>query len=123
MFALLILPKIKIQKQRCYYFLIALDLHFPAIQLNLFFFFFCCYFLCCRKQTLFSSLAIFFFLLCSYQDKTCNFSWLQLLSSPLYLAFSEENIHFITDQSTISILAKTGLSQFYFPPGCIALGK
>lgn len=112
-FAFLILPKLRFRSKDIT-ILIYLSLFFPAIQLNLFFFFFNCYFLCCGNR-LFSALWPFF-LLCSYQDKTYNFSLLQLsLSSLLYLAFSEENIYFITGPKYNKYTGKNWFEdQFYF---------
>lgn len=113
-FALLILPKLRFRSKDVT-ILIYLSLHFPAIQLNLFFFFFKLLFPVLWKQTLFSSLAIFFFYFAPIRIRLAIFLGYNSLSSPLYLAFSEENIHFITDPKYNKYTGKNWFEdQFYF---------
>lgn len=113
-FALLILPKLRFRSKDVT-ILIYLSLHFPAIQLNLFFFFLNCYFLCCGNR-LFSVLwPFFFFYFAPIRIRLAIFLGYNSLSSPLYLAFSEENIHFITDPKYNKYTGKNWFEdQFYF---------
>lgn len=110
-FALLILPKLRLRSKDVT-ILIYLSLHFPAIQLNLFFLTVISY---AVETDSFQFSGHFFFYFAPIRIRLAIFLGYNSLSSPLYLAFSEENIYFITDPKYNKYTGKNWFEdQFYF---------